>query len=574
MKKILLMGNPNVGKSVIFSRMTGVNVVSSNYSGTTIEVKKGYLMVGGARVEIVDVPGTYSLQPTSRAEEIALEMLERTIREKNDSIVVNVLDSTNLERNLYLTTQLIEKKIPILLDLNLWDEAQHVGISIDAHKLESILGVPVVTTCALTGEGINHLVERLAEAKSGTLECDARGRWCNVGDIIHQVQNIAHRHHTLLDRLSDATIRPATGLPIAVAVMSLIFMLIRLIGEGLIKYVFEPLFEGVWAPLMMRVSEWLGGEGLLHNILIGHLVDGKIDFGQSFGLLTTGLFVPFGAVFPYVLAFYLILGILEDTGYLPRLSVLVDRALHVVGLHGLSIVPMLLGFGCNVPGMLATRVMETRRERFTAMTLMSICVPCMAKTAMIVGLVGKFGLRGLLPVFGTLFFVWLAVGVLLNKFIKGDSMEIFLEIPPYRLPALQALMKKLWMRTRGFLREAVPFVLLGVLIVNIIYSAGIVDFIGRYTEPVMRGLFGLPTEAVGALLVGVLRKDIAVGMLAPLGLSLKQMVIACVILGMYFPCFATFAVMLRELGLRDMLKSVLVMVLSTAVVGGLLNLLL
>ncbi len=568
------MGNPNVGKSVIFSRLTGVNVVSSNYPGTTIEVKKGYMMAGGERVEIVDVPGTYSLEPTSKAEEIALETLDRAFKEKNDSVVVDVVDATNLERNLYLATQLIEKKAVMLVCLNLWDEAKHVGIKIDTERLETILGVPVVPTCALTGEGVNRLVERLPQAKTGTLEVNAQGRWSIVGDIVRQVQTIAHRHHTVLDRLSDATIRPATGLPIAVAVLALDFMLIRLIGEGLIRYVLEPVFEGLWAPLMLRLSGWLGEGGLLHKILIGQLVDGKIDFGGSFGLLTTGLFVPFAAVLPYVAAFYLTLGLLEDTGYLPRLSVLVDRALHMVGLHGLSIVPMMLGFGCNVPGMLATRVMETRRERFIAMTLMSICVPCMAKTAMIVGLVGKYGMRGLFPVYGMLFIVWLIVGTLMNRFMKGDSMEIFMEVPPYRLPSLATLMKKLWMRTSGFLREAVPFVLVGVLIVNILYSSGIIAFVGRYTEPVMRGLFGLPTEAVGALLVGFLRKDIAVGMLVPLNLSLKQMIIACVILSMYFPCFATFAVMLRELGFRDMLKAILIMLLSTAVVGGLLNLLL
>jgi ferrous iron transport protein B len=265
------------------------------------------------------------------------------------------------------------------------------------------------------------------------------------------------------------------------------------------------------------------------------------------------------------------LSFLEDSGYLPRLAVLLDKTLHLVGLHGMAIVPMFLAFGCNVPGVLATRILETKRERFIAATLMALTMPCMAQTAMIFGLVGKYGARGLFPVFMTLFLVWLAVGNIMRFVVKGESPEIFTEIPPYRLPYFGALLQKVWMRIKWFLREAIPFVLLGVLIVNLLYSLGIIAFIGRFAAPIITDLLGLPIEAVGALMIGFLRKDIAVGMLAPLGLTLKQLIISSVVLTMYFPCVASFVILLKELGILDMIKAALIMIGSAIIVGGILN---
>jgi ferrous iron transport protein B len=342
----------------------------------------------------------------------------------------------------------------------------------------------------------------------------------------------------------------------------------------LIAGIADPFFEHIWAPLVMRLSPLLGTDSLLHKVLIGQLMDGKIDFGESFGMLTTGLYVPFGAVMPYILAFYLVLSILEDSGYLPRLAVLVDNTLHIIGLHGMAIVPMFLAGGCNVPGVLATRVLETKRERFIAATLMSISIPCMAQTAMIFGLLGQYGARGLLPVFATLFLVWLIVGNILRISVKGESPEIFTEIPAYRLPHPATLFKKVWMRIHWFLQEAVPFVLLGVLIINLLYALGIFPLFDDLIGPLISKLLGLPFEAVSALLVGFLRKDLAVGMLAPLGLTMKQLIIASVVLTMSFPCIATFVVLLRELGIVDMIKAALIMLGSALLVGGLLNLIL
>lgn len=562
--RILLMGNPNVGKSVVFSRLTGTSVVVSNYPGTTVEFTKGTMKGGKKRAEVIDVPGTYTLEPTTKAEEVAVEML------KDGDVVINIVDATNLERNLYLTLQLLEKKVPVIVALNLSDEAKHKGITIDVKKLEKLLDVPVVPTVAITGEGFKKLISRLPKAKAHAYRHTDEQRWEKMGRIVEEVQTVAHRHHTLAERLGDATVRPLTGIPVAIGIVALMFLVILFIGEGLIANVFDPVF-GAYEPVAMRMSEALGSGGFLHNIVIGNLIDGGIDFTQSMGLLTTGIFVPFAMVLPYVFAFYLVLGLLEDSGYLPRLGVLVDSGMHRVGMHGFAVVPMLLGLGCNVPGALSSRILETRRQRFIALTLMGIAVPCMAQLAIIFGLVGSYGIGALAIVFATLFVVWVVIGLLLNKILAGESPEMFTEIPPYRTPYWGATLKKLWMRIRHFLTTAIPFVLLGVLLVNVLYALGIIDFIGNIASPVVVGLLGLPSAAAGALIIGFLRKDVAVGMLLPLSLSMQQLVVASVVLAMYFPCVATFAIFIKELGIKDTIKSTSIMIGMALLVGTLLR---
>ena len=569
LNKILLMGNPNVGKSALFSRLTGAKVTISNYPGTTVEFTQGCMKIGEERPMIIDVPGTYNLNPTCKAEEVAIQML------KDGDLVINVVDATNLERNLLLTFQLLEKNIPVVIALNMWDEVKHKGIHIKVSELERKLDVPAVSTCGLTGEGIKKLIERIKEAKAQQMQPSSDiQKWEKIGEVITDVQRLTHHHHTLLEKLEDLSIKPLSGLPIALAIVYIAFWIIRFLGENLIGYVFEPLFEKIWLPLMIKASSFLGGSGFLHNILIGHLINGTIDFGQSFGLFTTGLFVPVAMVLPYIFSFYLVLGVLEDFGYLPRLAVLVDNFMHHLGLHGYAIIPFILGLGCNVPGALATRILEEKREKFIAAVLMALAVPCMAQIAMIVGLVGKRGAHYVFIVFVTLFLVLIIKGLILNKILKGTSPEILVEIPPYRTPQFQAVIKKLWMRLSGFLKEALPLVLLGVLLVNIFYSLRIMDFFVNMFSPILTGLWGIPKEAVFALIIGFFRKDVAVGMLGPLNLTSKQLVIGSTVLAVYFPCVATYIVLLRELGIMDMIKATMIMLFVALIVGTGLNLIL
>ena len=324
---------------------------------------------------------------------------------------------------------------------------------------------------------------------------------------------------------------------------------------------------------MQDLSSYLG-QGLLHDILIGQLIEGKIDLLLSMGLLTTAIYVPVAMVLPYVFAFYLLLSLLEDSGYLPRLSTLIDSFMHRVGLHGLAIIPMMLGMGCNVPGVMSTRILESRKQRFIVITLLSIAIPCMAQTAMIFGLLGRYGIQALGIVFLTLAVVWILISLMLNRLIKGGIPETFIEITPYRIPKVNITAKKVYWRMKGFMKEAIPFMLLGVLIVNILYILDIITWLAGMAGPLVSRFLGLPGEAVSSLLIGFLRKDMAMGMLLPLGLTMKQMIIASVVLTMYFPCIATFVIIFKELGFRDTLKSTALMIASTLLVGGILNLVL
>jgi ferrous iron transport protein B len=569
LRKIVLVGNPNVGKSVVFSHLTGSKVMISNYAGTTVEFTSGELNTEKESFELFDAPGTYSLTPSSKVEEVASSLVDQA------DLVINVVDATNLERNLFLTMEVLERDVPMIIALNMIDEAGHKGVKIDIEKLESLLGVPVIPTVAVSGEGLKNLIDNLPRAVNKITEpLDTANRWAHLGALVSEVQEIVHRHHSWLETLQDASLRPLTGIPIAAAVLYIAFQLVIGLGELMAGFIEKYFFEGLYEPLLAYLSNLLGGDGFLHAVLIGRLIDGEIVFEESLGVLTTGVFVEFGVVLPFLAIFYLVLGFLEDSGYLPRLAVMVDRGMHRLGLHGYSIIPMVLGFGCNVPAALAVRNLESRREKFIACTLMAVAVPCMAQLAMIVGLVGRYGGAYLAVVFASLFFIWIVLGLIIDRVMPGYTPSMVVEIPPYRIPSLKAQSKKLGMRIKGLIVHATPYILGGILLVNILYTVGFVDYLGFIFTPIITGLLGLPGEAVSTLLIGFLRKDVAVAMLVPLGLSARQFVIGAVVLAAYFPCAATFTVLVKEMGVKDMLKSAAIMIVTAFTAGFVLNLLL
>ncbi|KYK20067.1 ferrous iron transporter B [Thermoplasmatales archaeon SG8-52-4] len=567
MKKIVLMGNPNVGKSVVFSRLTGAKVISSNYPGTTVDYSKGAMVLDGNKVEIIDAPGTYSLDTSNKAEKAALDIL------KEADIVIDVIDATNLERNLYLTLELLERDVPVIVALNLWDEAKHIGVHIDEKKVEEILEVPVVPTVALTGEGIKNLVTRVKEAKSPKKikPTSEEGRWIEIGAIIKNVLTVEHRHHSLRDRINDLTIKPFSGILLAIGIIFISFWIVRIIGEYL-SFLIVQIFENGYKPILIGLGDWLG-DGIAYNILISQDY-GEIIFTESLGILSTGIYIPLAVVLPYIIAFYFMLSLLEDSGYLPRLATLVDNIFHKLGMHGYGIIPLFLGMGCNVPGALATRSLETKKQRFIAATLLAIAVPCMAQMAMIFGILGKYGLYYIVLVFLTLGILYVTIGVILNRVIKGSSPEIFLEIPPYRRPSFITTGKKTWMRIKWFLKDAIPFMIFGVAVINILYTVGFLQLVANSLQIFMEGLFGLPGEASIAMIIGFLRKDLAVGMLISLNLTPYQLVIAATMLTVYFPCVAAFMVLIKELGIKDMIKSAIIMISTAVIVGIILKLIL
>ncbi|GAB6265989.1 MAG: ferrous iron transporter B [Methanothrix sp.] len=564
--KILLMGNPNVGKSVIFSRLTGIEVVSANYPGTTIEYTEGRMKLGEDMATLIDPPGVYSLEPTSKVEEVTGHILEQ-----GADVVVNVIDSTNLERNLNLTLQILERGLPTVVALNLWDVATRKGIEIDTAVLAEELGVDVIPTVAVSGQGIYDLVEAIGKAKTPPpVHFDSSDqRWARIGEIAEKSQKVLHRHPSLFDQLEDISLKPLTGIPIALLLLYLSFSLVIEVGETLQLKVTDPLFIAYSNFITDLVQRHISSE-LLREILIGS----SPELLKSFGILTTGLYIPLGIVLPFLIPFYLLLGILEDIGYLPRLSVILDAFMHRIGLHGAAILPCVLGMGCSVPAVLSVRILESAKQRYLAATLMTMAIPCASQSAMIFGILAPYGLRYIFIVYATLFLSFVITGCLLHRFIGGESPEIFLEIPPYRMPNLQALLKKTFIRVREFLKEAVPYIGLGMIIMNFFYLTGLMHLIGEELKPVVSGLLGLPSDAATALIIGFLRKDVGIGMFAPLDMTPVQYVVAAVVLAMYMPCVATFMVMLKELGVSGTAKSVALRLVAALVVGTALNLIL
>ncbi len=580
--KVLLIGNPNVGKSAVFTQITGVNVRTSNYPGTTVTYASGTLTVmkrnsacsacdtGGCegcsvknieKIEVVDVPGTYRLDPECEAEQVACRMLPE------GDMYVNVVDATNLERNLNLTLQLLELGKPVIVVLNMWDDTLHKGISIDADKLSQILCVPVVTTTGLTGAGVDKLIQNILHyPKQAVPEHKYENRWEKIGEITMMVQSLEHRHHTFLERLQDISVHPLTGIPIAVLMLAAIFRIVITTGEFLIRLI-EQLFERFYTPLIYMISRLLGGEGALYQILIGDISGEIIDYEAAMGVLTTGVFMVFGLVLPYIFIFYIVIGFIEDLGYLPRIAIIFDRFMHKVGLHGFSIIPMMLAMGCNVPGIMAIRNLESRRQRFITATLTAITIPCLAQSAIIFSLTADYGISHVAAVSATIFSIWLVLGAVLRLMVKGTTDTLIMEIPPYRLPGFKVQLRNLGSRLHGFITDAVPFVLGGILFVNILSLLGVMDFLGNLTRPVITGVFGLPSEAVASYVIGIVRKDAAVVLLEPLKLNGAQMITGVTTIIIYFPCVATFVVLLKELRFMDTLKSFLIMVIVTLSAG-------
>jgi len=539
MKKILLIGNPNVGKSAIFSHLTGIDIITANYPGTTVEFTKGYLKFENEKYEVIDVPGNYTLDAASKAEEVAIDLL------KEGDILINVVDSTNLERNLNLTLQLLPKKIPMMLVLNFWDETKHTGISIDEKKLEEILGIPVIPTCAVTGEGLCKIVSNLNNAKISNFSYDQNEKWHIIGNIIESVQKIYHRHHTFLERLSDITIKPLTGIPAAIIIIALTFFIVRFIGEGLINYLLDPLFNNFYYPAIINLVKNIKPE-FFSKLLIGTTP----EVMESFGVLTTGIYVPFIIVLPYIFSFYIVLGFLEDFGYLPRLAVLLDNIFHHLGLHGYSAIPIILGLGCKVPAILSTRILESKREKIITTVLILISAPCMPQTAMILSLGIAYGIKVVALIFLIILLIAVITSFMLNKIMKGEAPELFTEIPPYRIPTFSVLSKKLWMRLKDFSKEAAPLIIFGIFLINILDILNITNFLAaKIGKPIVYFL-GLPKEIVSVIILGFLRKDVSIAMLAPFALSAKQFIVASIFMVLYLPCIASFFILIKEMGLK------------------------
>jgi ferrous iron transport protein B len=551
MKTVVLVGNPNVGKSLLFSRITKTGSITANYAGTTVEAQVGRFSAQGEDYEIVDGPGIYSLERFSESDKTALELVSKA------DILVDVLDSTNLERNLGLSLELLALRKPTILCLNLWDDTVHKGISIDEARLSSLVDLPVVATSALAGTGVSDLVSALPTARASGLSLAEGDRWEKIGEIVGKVQVLRHRHHSFLERLSDFSLHPVGGILTAAVVLVATLLVVRYLGEWLTSSVFAPLYNNYYGPFVTRAAS-LVPWALLRGFLVGYSADPL----QSFGVLTSGVYIAFVNVFPYFFAFYFIFGFLEDFGYLPRLAVVLDKLFHHLGLHGYSSIPVMLGLGCKVPAFLSTRMLTNKREKILTITLIFMSAPCLPQTSMIIALGMHYGVGVVLAIFGILLIIAFATNYALNKIWKGDSPDFFSEIPSYRVPRLSLMAGKLWMRIKEYLGEVLPMIAVGVLVMNILDLTGFLALVTRLIEKPCNLLFGLPSGIAPIMLLGFLRKDVSIALLVPLGLSARQFITAGVFLSLYTPCVSSFFTLIKETGLRSALRIVLLVFLA------------
>lgn len=388
-------------------------------------------------------------------------------------------------------------------------------------------------------------------------------RWDLIDRISRETVTAGEYKETLTDVIGEITIKPMTGIPVVIASLYLFWSLFGSFAGFFTDGFFVKFFDQYWLPWWQLhfpdTWEWL------YYIVVGDpLADNCLE---AFGMLTSGLFVAIGVVLPAIFIFYLMLTLLEDIGYLPRLAVLMDTILHKIGLHGYAIVPTILSLGCNVPGVAATRILETRKERFVMMTLLAIFVPCGAQLGIMQQVIPEtMGLVLLYLVIG-----YFVTGFVLNRVIPGKSPEILMDVPPYQKPLLRNVALKIWMRMREFFTSAIPFVLLGVLMVNILYLAGFIQWLSSTLSPLFVYWFGVPEATVGPLIAAFLRKDLAVAQLSVIEMTWYQMVTAVVLVSIYFPCLATFVMLLRE-GWKELLGSLAVLIVVVTVYGGFVHL--
>jgi ferrous iron transport protein B len=385
-------------------------------------------------------------------------------------------------------------------------------------------------------------------------------RWELIDEISKQTVSYGIYTHTLKDAISEITVKPITGIPIALAVLYGFWSFFGAVAGFFTDGFFVKIFGGTegfigWIP-------WLGEQfadktSWIFYILVGDPsvfaaeYAGDICF-EAGGILTTALFVGIGVVLPAIFAFYLFLIFLEDSGYLPRLAVLIDTVLHKIGLHGFAIVPLILSLGCNVPAVTATRNLETKKQRFMMMALLAVFIPCGAQIGVMLEVIPEY--VGLVMIY--LFLGFFVFGFILNKIIPGQSPEMLLDVPPYRMPSLKNVTRKLWARIRGFITVAIPFMIFGVFLVNVLYLVGFIDWLANGLEPLLTGWFGVPKETVSPLITAFMRKDLAVAQLSTIEMSASQLITSVILVSLYFPCVATFAMIIKE-GMQDGLKGVI-----------------
>ncbi len=612
-KKVALVGNPNVGKSVLFNALTGSYVTVSNYPGTSVEVARGTAIIAGESYEIIDTPGMYSLLPISEEERVA----RRILLEDPPDMVIHVVDARNLERMLAMTVQLVEAGLPVILVVNILDEAERLGIAIDIPLLTKRLGIPVVGAAVARKRGLSEIRESIRSFKRGAhavpdysrrLENDITGiarllrsrfslshkaiallllqRDQDITELVQQAEgegfsfveekirektyakresfhldlSLERRKITekllggvfrvpdkrkviLSEKLSRWTVQPLTGVPLLFIVLYFgLYQFVGVFGAGtMVDFLEKKVFEGYFNPWITGIVKDAIPWPVLQELFVG-----------EYGVITLGLRYAVGIILPIVATFFLFFSLLEDSGYFPRLALLVDRLFKKIGLTGRAVIPMVLGFGCDTMATMVTRTLETVRERIIATLLLALAIPCSAQLGVIMALLSKAP-GALLVWFLCLLLIFLLVGLLAARIIPGEAPMFYMELPPLRLPQLSNILTKTYSRMQWYFMEILPLFILASELLWIGKITNFLDKMATWATPVMAAI-GLPRETAVAFIFGFFRRDYGAAGLYDLQskglLNPRQLTVAAVTLTLFIPCIAQFLIIRKERGMK------------------------
>lgn len=576
--KVALVGNPNVGKSVLFNALSGFYVEVSNYPGTTVDVSRAFTEFG----EIIDTPGAYGLGNFTDDEIVTQNIVE------GSDVIVNVISAVTIERDLFLTQQLIDMNFPVILVVNQMDEARKNGVEVDCDNLQELLGVKVIPAVAIHNTGVSDIIKSIKnkefcvscektpcveelfehegdktanrykqileiESQDSTQQ-DLRERIYTerrklVNDIISKVVKHTEKRLSLSDVVGNLLLNPIVGTAVAVGMLYLLFQLLGVfVAADVVDFLFTKLDE-YYSPWMEGIVTGLIPSDFINDLLVG-----------EFGVLTMTVEIVIGVILPLILAFYLFMAVLEDSGYLPRLAVLTDNILNKIGMNGRAVIPILLGFGCGAMGTITTRILGSKKERTIATAILGVTIPCAAQQGIIIALIAAIGGFKVWAIYlGTIFVIMVLIGTILDRLIPGKSSDLLIDLPPMRIPLLWNTLTKTFYRIVNFLKEAVPIFALGSVIITLMSIAGFLSWLQKALEPLVVNILHLPAEFSDIFVMGFIRRDFAsVGLLGMAGLedsagilSDAQIVVASVIVTLFVPCFAALVVIYKERGLKE-----------------------
>jgi ferrous iron transport protein B len=612
-KKVALVGNPNVGKSVLFNALTGAYVTVSNYPGTSVEVARGTAQLDGETFQIIDTPGMYSILPITEEERVAREIL---LTETPD-VVIHVLDARNLERMLPMTLQLIDAALPVILVVNIMDEAERMGLVIDIPLLGKRLGIPVIGAATAKKRGLTEIRKAIAVYQRATpvsfsyskrLEADIAA----VSSLLRNEYPLAHKSLALLllqrdeevaalvekiegagyraieqqvkeiiferresfhldlsmerkglvkglldgvfklpekrvvtfgERLSRWAVRPLTGVPLLLIILYYgLYQFVGVFGAGtLVDFLEGTLFEEYFNPWITDVAKEFIPWAVIQELFVG-----------EYGVITLGIRYAVGIILPIVATFFLFFSILEDSGYFPRLALLVDRLFKKIGLTGRAVIPMVLGFGCDTMATMVTRTLETVRERIIATLLLALAIPCSAQLGVILALLSKA--PGALLVWSVcLLLIFILIGLLASKLVPGETAMFYMEVPPMRLPQWSNVLTKTYSRMQLYCIEILPLFVIASVLLWLGKITSSFEKMVDWLSPLMASI-GLPRETAVSFIFGFFRRDYGAAGLYDLQtkglLDPRQLTVAAVTLTLFIPCVAQFLIMQKERGTR------------------------